>query len=340
MNRPRLPRIVGAAAILIASLVAGGCAGAATSSPSGPAVPSTAASSGPSSAPSTAPSVAPSSAPSAAATPVPSDGQTAGQVRTDAWGIEQVWVPAGTFKMGTDAAAITQLKAAGPPDWVEPALDAEAPAHEVTLTSGYWIDKTEVTNAAFAAFVDAGGYTNQALWSDEGWAWLEGKDATRLPLHCQGDVPEHPRMCLTWYEAQAYAAWRAGRLPTEAEWEYAARGAVSAVYPWGDAFDIDLANVINSTGPKPVGSYPAGKSWVGALDMAGNAMEWVADWLDAGYYATSPAQDPTGPASGTVKVEKGGWWGSNEFVARSAYRHYEDPPTYGDHHIGFRIASQ
>ena len=152
--------------------------------------------------------------------------------------------------MGTDAAAIAKLKAAKPPSWVAPALDAEAPAHEVELTHGYWIDKTEVTNAAFDAFVDAGGYTNQALWSDEGWAWLEGKDATRLPLHCQGDVPEHPRMCLTWYEAEAYAAWRGGRLPTEAEWEYAARGADSAVYPWGDAFDIDLANVINSTGPE------------------------------------------------------------------------------------------
>ena len=74
--------------------------------------------------------------------------------------------------------------------------------------------------------------------------------------------------------------------------------------------------------------------------MSGNAMEWVADWLDTGYYTSSPATDPTGPATGEVKVEKGGWWGSNEFVARSAYRHYEDPPTYGDKHIGFRVASQ
>ena len=92
--------------------------------------------------------------------------------------------------------------------------------------------------------------------------------------------------------------------------------------------------------PKPVGAYPAGASWVGALDMSGNAMEWVSDWLGVDYYTTSPPTDPTGPATGEVKVEKGGWWGSNEFVARSAYRHYEDPPTYGDHHIGFRVASQ
>jgi formylglycine-generating enzyme required for sulfatase activity len=74
--------------------------------------------------------------------------------------------------------------------------------------------------------------------------------------------------------------------------------------------------------------------------MSGNAMEWVADWLGVDYYATSPKTDPTGPATGEIKVEKGGWWGSNEFVARSAYRHYEDPPTYGDKHIGFRVASQ
>jgi formylglycine-generating enzyme required for sulfatase activity len=242
--------------------------------------------------------------------------------------------------MGTDAKAIAALTAASPPDWVASEFPSEQPAHEVTLSKGYWIDRDEVTNQAFAAFVDAGGYTNQSLWSPEGWEWLSGKDATRLPLHCQGDVPEHPRMCLTWFEAEAYAAWRGGRLPTEAEWEYAARGPESPVYPWGDSFDIDRANVINSVAPKPVGSYPTGVSWVGANDMAGNAMEWVSDWLGVDYYATSPAADPTGPATGTNKVEKGGWWGSNEFVARSAYRHYEDPPTYGDKHIGFRVASQ
>ena len=199
---------------------------------------------------------------------------------------------------------------------------------------------TEVTVAAFKAFDDAGGYANQALWSEDGWAWLTTQDARRLPLHCNGDVPQQPRMCLTWYEAEAYARWRGGRLPTEAEWEFAARGPKSTVYPWGNTFDTAKANVVNSVSPKPVGAYPVGASWVGALDMAGNAMEWVSDWLDVHYYTTSPATDPTGPADGEKKVEKGGWWGSNEFVSRSAYRHYEDPPTYGDHHIGFRVASQ
>jgi formylglycine-generating enzyme required for sulfatase activity len=341
MHQPRRPRIAAIATVIISLSVLGGCGGAVTSG--GPAGSAAAATTGPSAAAASA-SAAVSGAPSTPASPAPppvsSDGQTAGQTRTDGHGITQVWVPAGTFTMGTDRAAIAKLKAAGPPDWVAPALDAEAPAHDVTLTHGYWIDRDEVTNAAFDAFVDAGGYTTQSYWSEDGWTWLAGRDAARLPLHCQGDVPEHPRMCLTWYEAEAYAAWRGGRLPTEAEWEYAARGAGSTVYPWGDEFDASRANVVNSVAPKPVGSYPTGASWVGALDLSGNAMEWVADWLDPAYYASSPSTDPTGPATGTVKVEKGGWWGSNEFVARSAYRHYEDPPTYGDKHIGFRVASQ
>jgi formylglycine-generating enzyme required for sulfatase activity len=163
--------------------------------------------------------------------------------------------------------------------------------------------------------------------------------ATALPSPCSGDRPDQPRRCVTWYEAEAYARWRGGRLPTEAEWEYAARGPGSPRYPWGDTFDAARCNVIDTNGAVPVGSYPDGASWVGALDMAGNAMEWVSDWLDVSYYRESAAENPPGPASGSIKVEKGGWWGSNPFVARCAYRHYEDPPEYGDEHIGFRIVS-
>ncbi len=262
---------------------------------------------------------------------------TAGQTRTDPKGIEQVWVPAGSFQMGSDEAALAALKALNPPGFVLGELASEQPQHEVQITKGYWIDKYEVTNRAFKAFVDDGGYHDKALWSEAGWKWLSSQFTDQLPRYCLGNLPDHPAACITWYEAEAYARWRGGRLPTEAEWEYAARGPQALVYPWGNEFDSSRCNVVDGKGMKAVGSYPTGASWAGALDMAGNAMEWVADWL--GPYQAGAAEDPSGPAEGNVKVEKGGWWGGTFFVARSAYRHFEDPPEYGDMHIGFRVVS-
>ena len=261
------------------------------------------------------------------------------RARRDPKGVEQVWVPAGSFLMGSDDATIDALKALDPPKWVAKEFESERPQHRVRLTRGFWIDKYEVTNAAFKAFVNAGGYTTASYWSEGGRAWLGTQRIESLPAPCPGELPDEPRRCVTWFEADAYARWRGGRLPTEAEWEYAARGPSSSRYPWGDVFDPKRCNVVDATGPVSVGSAKGGASWIGAEDLAGNAMEWVEDWLDANYYKTSPEVDPTGPSAGTVKVEKGGWWGSNPFVARAAYRHYEDPPTYGDKHIGFRLVS-
>ena len=106
-----------------------------------------------------------------------------------------------------------------------------------------------------------------------------------------------------------------------------------------DTFDSSRCKVIDSIGSQLVGSYPTGISWVGADDMAGNVMEWVQDWLDVSYYKLNVQNNPPGPETGRVKVEKGGWWGSNSSVARSACRHFEDPPEYADHHNGFRIVS-
>jgi formylglycine-generating enzyme required for sulfatase activity len=256
-----------------------------------------------------------------------------GTLRTDARGIEQVWVPAGSFQQGT--ADTTGL---APPAWGRGELATEQPRHRVTLTRGFWIDRTEVTHAAHAVFVKAGGYADSTWWSPEGWAWrkTQGDD---VPVTCGEPLPDHPRLCVTWYEAEAYAAWRGGRLPTESEWEFAARGPDSRIYPWGDTFDPERAHVVDTEGPARVGSYPEGASWVGALDMAGNVMEWVEDWLSSDYYAARVEIDPPGAAEGRIKIEKGGWWGSNPFVARAAYRHFEDPPHYQDHHIGFRIVT-
>ena len=269
--------------------------------------------------------------------PTPSPTLAAGQTRFDQKGIEQVWVPAGSFPMGTDEETIAALKTLNPPGFVLGEFASEQPQHPVHITTGYWIDKYEVTNKTFQAFVRDGGYQNKAFWSEAGWAWLSSQIVDQLPRYCLGNVPENPVACVTWYEAEAYAKWRGGRLPTEAEWEYAARGPQALIYPWGNEFDSSRCNVVDSLGPKPVGSYPTGVSWIGAFDMAGNVMEWVQDWV--GPYSASATEDPTGAATGKVKVEKGGWWGSTLFVARSAYRHFEDPPEYGDFHIGFRIVS-
>lgn len=270
-------------------------------------------------------------------TPVSSPDRDPGTARTDARGVGQVWVPGGTFTMGADDSAAT------PPPWAANEARSERPAHTVQLTRGYWIDTTEVTVASFTAFKAAGGYNDESLWSPEGWKWRQAQGQKPLPDPCLQQAPDEPQVCVTWYEAEAYAHWRGGRLPTEAEWEFAARGPDSLVYPWGNDYDKTRANLDGGTGPKPVGNFPKGKSWVGALDMSGNGMEWVADWWSSVYYGQSPAADPKGPPSGSIKVEKGGWWGpandSGAYVGRAAYRHFEDPPFYDDYHIGFRIVS-
>ena len=257
-------------------------------------------------------------------------GDDTGDERVDGCGVVQVWVPAGVFLQGT-----VSIDGLEPPAWAAKELESEQPAHEVAITSGFWIDRDEVTNAAYERFVAAGGYQDPQLWSIEGWEWRSPSDDL-LPVDC-GGAPNDPRVCVTWYEAEAYAKWRGGRLPTESEWEYAARGPDSSIYPWGNEWDPAKANVTELDQLTEVGSYPDGVSWVGALDMAGNAMEWVSDWMGFSYYTAEPATDPYGPQDGQQKIEKGGWWGSTPFVARSAYRHFEDPPSYQDHHIGLRI---
>jgi formylglycine-generating enzyme required for sulfatase activity len=266
---------------------------------------------------------------------------TAGEQRRDPSGIEQVWVPAGSFQMGTSQQQAADILAQNPPSWVARELPSEQPQHTVQISKGYWIDKFEVTNAAYLKFVESGGYTTRSNWSVEGWQWLGGRSSPDSSFFGTAkNFPNQPKVNVTWFEAQAYATWRGGRLPSEAEWEYAARGSESLIYPWGNIFDASKTNLLGSTGLKDVGSYPSGLSWVGAHDMAGNAMEWVQDWLDVNAYTLETVIDPKGPSSGSIKVEKGGWWGSNPFVARAAYRHFEDSPDYGDKHIGFRIVTQ
>jgi formylglycine-generating enzyme required for sulfatase activity len=208
----------------------------------------------------------------AQATTIPLDEENTFERPVD--GMTMILIPAGEFLMGDDTAPFAY----------------EKPQHTVTLDS-YWIDRAEVTNAQYRLCVEAEACAEPKVWEDEN---LNGDDQPVL-------VP--------WEGAQAYCKWAGARLPSEAEWEKAARGTDGRKWPWGNEFDPSRANLSGDEDgymlTAPVGIFPTGASAYGALDMAGNAAEWVADWYDAEYYAHSPAKNPTGPGSGDRKVYRG-----------------------------------
>ena len=184
---------------------------------------------------------------------------------------------------------------------------------------------------------------------------MEGQRTGPNDAECEPELlePDMPRSCITWYEAEAYARWRGGALPTEAEWEYAARGVDGWLYPWGDTFDGTRLNYCDVSCPNawrdetfddgytrtaPVGSYPNGTSWVGAYNMAGNVWEWTADWYDAGYHQSGDNIDPAAPAFGIEKVLRGGAWNMPAIFARTAYRDGVLPGSWSSI-IGFRVVT-
>jgi formylglycine-generating enzyme required for sulfatase activity len=250
-----------------------------------------------------------------------------------------VLVAAGPFEMGsTDEEIADALAACGRimEDCDEQGFDAEAPRHTVTLNS-FYIDQFEVTNAQFAAFLNEVG--NQ---SEAGALLLDATDED-APLAVQGGAwtplqnrADHPIVEVTWYGAQAYCEWRGARLPTEAEWEKAARWdpdtGESLLYPWGDEPPTStLANYGGARGgTRPVGSYPEGGSPVGAYDMAGNVFEWTADWYAANAYETGDS-----PTSGERRVLRGGSWGDFGFLLRAANRG-QLAPNVAFNFVGFR----
>jgi formylglycine-generating enzyme required for sulfatase activity len=233
-------------------------------------------------------------------------------------GVEMVLVPAGCFRMGTPDEQldpiVEQCKSVFDQMSICDTIAGESPAHEVCFEEPFWIDRTEVTNAQFAAF----------------------NGEARPPNDWPGE--NRPRASISWYEAKTFCEENRGlRLPTEAEWEYAARGPESWVYPWGNEFVAD--NVVyadnSDNQPAEVGSRPNGASWVGALDMSGNVMEWVGDWY-APYTADSQI-NPTGPDSGVETVLKGGGFDyPNDFLLRSALRGHSGPAF--NYSLGFRCA--
>ena len=263
-----------------------------------------------------------------------------------------VKIPAGEFLMGSEEDR------------------DEQPPHQVYLDE-YHIARYPVTNAEFEKFVQAGGYRDARYWTQaitDGW-WKDGKFKGRYDNEPRDhpynfgapfDLPNHPVVGISWHEATAYALWAGLRLPTEAEWEKAARGTDARRYPWGDTFDSTRCNSAESRrgargilarigtvfrrpgaegATTPIGHYsPIGDSPYGVTDMAGNVWEWCADWYGEDYYKNSPAQNPRGPDSGEYRVLRGGAFFDDEDDVRAACRGGSDPDPR-DGGSGFRVVA-
>jgi formylglycine-generating enzyme required for sulfatase activity len=242
-----------------------------------------------------------------------------------------IHVPDGEFLMGSKDA---DHKAAAD----------EKPAHTVYLDA-FWIDRAEVSNAQYVQFLNAlGEYRGACGGYDCVETKIEDQDSHILRQEgryvVESGFEDHPVTEVTWYGAQAYCQWAGVRLPTEAEWEKAARGVDGRLYPWGnDAPDCDKAQYAGCGGSTvPVGSKPAGASPYGVLDMAGNVWEWVADWYDEAYYDGSPARNPQGANSGVRKVFRGGSWGYLPKFIRTTDR-ARNRPEYAGFNVGFRCGA-
>ncbi len=280
-------------------------------------------------------------------TPTPS-GPALGDMRLRAIdGMVMVFAPGGEFQMGsTDAMVDYGVQSCNlfvnncKREW----FTDQQPAHQVTLDS-FWIDRTEVTNGQYTQCVAAG----------ECQPPKSNRSETRKSYYGNVVFDNYPVIHVSRDDAQAYCTWAGGRLPTEAEWEYAARGSQGTIFPWGNGFDGLRLNYCDASCPEtiwrdrwtddgnletaPVGSYPSGASWIGALDLAGNVWEWVADWY--GEYPAEAQVNPQGPSSGEVRVVRGGAWEDEPCDAMSVYRTWFYPGgTAGEWEItpGFRCA--
>ncbi len=256
--------------------------------------------------------------------------------------VDMVPVPAGMLRMGA---------ADGDP--------SERPEHEVRVPA-FRIDRRETTNDAFAAFVAATGHVTDAERMGWGWHWVRRWERVHGASwrHPHGlasglaGLGDHPVVQVSWHDAAAYCAWRGARLPTEAEWERAARGAGDRVYAWGDeapdAGGVHRAsygmNACCAAGEAdgyrytaPVGSFPAGRSPLGVDDLTGNVWEWVADGYAADYYARSPREAPLNDEPAAERVIRGGGWGNNPWGLRATLRH-ANRPRYALSMVGIRCA--
>lgn len=255
--------------------------------------------------------------------------------------MEMVAAPAGDFIMGTDDPEA--------PDW-------EKPQHIRPMEHAYWIGRYDVTREQYKAFCQATGR------AAPGAAHFDDK--------LNEDTSRHPVVMVSWDDAQAYCAWAGLALPSDAQWEKAARGADGRKYPWGNDWDPTRANYLDASVPgdkilmgngktldehmaafggrdlehddgfpytSPVGSFPTGVSPYGALDMAGNVFNWVEDWWDAAGFPRTAHGDFTPPKDGTWHVDRGSSWGNPGVTACRTTMRYGYPPSERNEHLGFRV---
>lgn len=249
------------------------------------------------------PTAVPTAIPTPTLVTIPRAGPQSGNTITWIDNSTLVYVPPGEFQMGNNG--------------------ADAPIHSVTL-EGYWIQETKVTNRMYAQCVAVGACTPPA-------------QEVGGPVFSNPGFANHPVVGVTWDQAQAYCTWMQGRLPTEAEWEKAARGTEGQLYPWGNAEPAcDLLNFGFCIGhTTDVTSFPDSASPYGLLDMAGNVFEWVGDWYSETYYASSPLLNPGGPETGQYRVIRGSSFETVPEIVESAVRHF-GAPAYHDRQTGFR----
>jgi eukaryotic-like serine/threonine-protein kinase len=228
---------------------------------------------------------------------------------------EMIQVPAGEFRMGSDANS-------DPYFW-----GAEGPQHIVYLNE-YYIYQKEVTNGMYQACVSAKACPRPA----------QIISATREQYYGSPEFDDYPVIYVTWVGAVSYCKWAGANLPTEAQWEKAARGTESLMFPWGDNSPTATLAIFNASDTAKVGSLPEGASPYGIFDMSGNVLEWVFDRFQAGFYSASPLENPVGPADGNRRVIRGGAWHHSDVSALRTVARASMKENYTGNDIGFRCA--